>query len=142
MGVNPLWRDLVKMKIKNNTFNLKILCAALILLLILTSSMFSSARNLERISTINEFSATIWTTDVFGNPKIVFSPDEIVYIHGKGFLGNFIVDVDITKPDSSVESDTTIRNFIGQFEYEYNLNDILGVYNIYASDGTNSATRR
>jgi uncharacterized repeat protein (TIGR01451 family) len=84
--------------------------------------------------------ATIWTTDIDGNPKTDFTPGEIVYIHGSGFLGNHNVNIDITRPDSSIDSRSTMTDSTGSFVYEYDLNGILGTYDVFASDGTNSAT--
>jgi len=46
----------------------------------------------------------LWTTDAYGNPKLDFSPGSIVYIHGTGFDANVLIDIDITRPDSAIES--------------------------------------
>ncbi|UCB58001.1 MAG: hypothetical protein JSV67_05170, partial [Thermoplasmatales archaeon] len=85
-------------------------------------------------------SATICTTDINGNPKTDFKPGEIVYIHGSGFLGNHNVNIDITRPDNSVDSGFTTTDSGGNFVYEYDLDGIIGTYNVLAYDGINSAT--
>jgi len=83
---------------------------------------------------------TIWTTDIDGNLKSDFAPGEIVYIHGSGFLTNHNVDIDITRPDSSVDSGSTMTDSTGRFVYEYDLDGIYGLYTIDATDGIVSAT--
>jgi len=81
---------------------------------------------------------SIWTTDIEGNPKYDFAPGDIVYIHGEEFLAEHNVDVDVTRPDTAVESGSTTSEADGTFVYEYDLNGIAGEYTVDATDGTNS----
>ena len=41
--------------------------------------------------------ASIWTTDINGNLKIDFSPEEIVYVHGQGFGSISFITIDIIR---------------------------------------------
>ena len=100
----------------------------------------SSGRILSVMPTEAGYSASIWTTDEYGNPKTDFAPGDIVYIHGTGFLSWRNVDIDITRPNCVVDSGSTMTDSAGSFVYEYDLNGILGLYIIVATDGTNLAT--
>jgi len=83
--------------------------------------------------------ATLETTDVLGNLKTDFAPEELVYIHGYGFNTFSPVQVDVTRPDSVVDSGITISNSSGGFLFVYQLDGIVGDYLIEATDGINSA---
>ena len=83
--------------------------------------------------------ASIWTTDIDGNLKIDFSPEEIVYVHGSGFANIAFITVDITRPDSVIDHGVTITDSSGNFVYEYLLDGIDGTYLVHANDGINSA---
>jgi len=85
------------------------------------------------------FAATLETTDVFGNLKTDFSPEELVYIHGEGFNAFSPIQVDVTRPNSVVDSGVTISNSSGGFLFVYQLDGIVGDYLIEATDGINSA---
>ena len=85
-------------------------------------------------------SATIWTTDVYGNLKIDFAPGEIVYIHGSYFLGNHNVDISVTRPDGTIETGSALTDDSGKFVYDYQLDGIEGTYTVDATDGTNMAS--
>ena len=70
--------------------------AALIMVLTAMSTMvtfFAAPVGAEEVITAN-----VWTTDEFGAPKDDFSPGEVVYIHGKGFLGDTDVSITLTRP--------------------------------------------
>jgi len=88
---------------------------------------------------VNASTATIWTTDIFGNPKADFSPEEIVYIHGSNFLANKNVNVSVSRPDGIDDKGSILTDSIGSFVYNYQLDGIEGLYNIFATDGTNIA---
>jgi uncharacterized repeat protein (TIGR01451 family) len=111
--------------------------AAIAPLLHFTTS--SSGRILSVMSTEAGYSASIWTTDEYGNPKTDFAPGDIVYIHGTGFLSWCNVDIDITRPNCVVDSGSTMTNLFGSLVYEYDLDGILGFYFVVASDGINLA---
>jgi hypothetical protein len=107
----------------------------LIFLVLLISTFFI----FNFIPTFAESSASIWTTDVYGNPKTDFAPEETVYIHGSNFLANNNVDVSITRPDGTIDSGNSFSDEIGSFVYNYQLDGIEGLYNVFATDGTNTA---
>ena len=86
-----------------------------------------------------ESSATIWTTDVNENQKTDFAPYTKVYIHGSNFLENHKIDVSITRPDNVVEEGFTFSDYYGSFVYDYQLDGIEGLYNVLATDKTNTA---
>jgi hypothetical protein len=137
-----------KFFLKNNSIMYKffyILIASIIILssysiVLLSLTKPGSARDLEKISSVTGYSATIWTTDIYGNLKTYYSYGEIVYIHGNGFLENHNVDVDVARPDNSIESGFIITDSFKYFLYEYDLKNISGTYSIMASDGINTAT--
>ena len=78
--------------------------------------------------------AEIYTSDVFGGKKIDFSPDEVVYIYGEGFMENEIVITKIIRPDLSIEIGFSITNKFGEFTYSYELDGITGIYKVISSD--------
>ncbi|MHA2089921.1 MAG: SdrD B-like domain-containing protein, partial [Candidatus Kariarchaeaceae archaeon] len=80
-----------------------------------------------------ETGALIWTD------KADYTPGEIVTIFGLGFDADTSIDVNVTRPNSEIESGTTISNSTGHFVYLYDLNGIKGLYNVSATDGTNTA---
>jgi hypothetical protein len=91
----------------------------------------------------------LWTTDIHGNLVNDFKPGDMVYIHGSNFIPETHVELNITRPDNSVEiapggrytSDSLpITNQNGDFHfYEYDLNGIEGEYLIQATDNLNYA---
>jgi len=81
--------------------------------------------------------ATLWTTDVYGNLKTDFAPEQIVYIHGSYFLTNHNVDISVTRPNGVIDVDSTLTDSSGSFVYNYQLDGIEGLYYIFATDGTN-----
>ena len=99
----------------------------------------------------NESVTILWTTDSSGTDKTDFEPGDIVYIHGTGFNPTSRIDISVTRPDFVQEScnvDFCNIRFLnglqtsgaeGEFVYQYDLNGIVGEYNVLASDGTNSA---
>ena len=91
------------------------------------------------LPTAAEISTTIWTTDVYGNPKTDFAPEETVYIHGSNFLANNNVDVSITRPDGTIDLGNSFSDEFGNFNYDYILDGITGTYYVTATDGTNTA---
>mgnify|MGYP001597273262 CR=1 FL=1 len=82
---------------------------------------------------------TIWTTDIYGNLKTDFVPEETVYIHGSNFLTNNDVDISITRPDTIINTGSTLTDDSGSFVYNYQLDGINGTYYVTATDGTNTA---
>lgn len=81
----------------------------------------------------------IWTTDEYGVLKADFAPEEIVYIHGSNFLTNNNVDVSVARPDGTIDSGNSYSDETGSFVYNYQLDGIEGLYNVFATDGTNTA---
>jgi hypothetical protein len=89
----------------------------------------------------NGSEALIWTTDVDGNNKTDFCPEEIVYIHGTGFNPEDDFTIEITRPDGEIKTSINIVREDGTFVYEYDLNGITGEYTVVATDRSgNSAT--
>ena len=89
---------------------------------------------------INIASASqIVTQDIFGNSKIDFSPEEVVFIKGTGFSDNSIVIIHIIRPNLVVDYALTVSDSQGRFIYAYLLDGISGDYYVYATDGVNSA---
>ncbi|MFH1770016.1 MAG: hypothetical protein ABH828_00490, partial [archaeon] len=99
--------------------------------------------------------ASIWTTDVAGNLKDDFAPEEDVYIQGEGFLPGEAIDISLLRPDESIpetcladDPDNCYWRYnglqtadaSGLFTYIYHLNGVLGLYSVTASDGTNEAS--
>ncbi|MHA2092882.1 MAG: DUF7507 domain-containing protein, partial [Candidatus Kariarchaeaceae archaeon] len=80
-----------------------------------------------------ESSAIIWTD------KADYSPGETVIVFGIGFLPDKTIEVNITRPNSDVDTGFTTSNSSGHFIYNYDLNGILGIYNVSATDGVNTA---
>jgi len=108
---------------------------SLILILLIISGFFLY----QTIIGFAESSATIWTTDVYGNPKTDFAPYTTVYIHGSNFLKHRKIDVSVTRPDSVVEKGFTFSDYFGSFVYEYQLSNIEGLYHVLAADKENTA---
>jgi hypothetical protein len=78
--------------------------------------------------------ASIWTD------KADYQPEEAVYISGEGFQGSATVSIRVTRPDSTIETGTTVTDSNGNFfDYQYNLDGIEGEYTVVASDRFNSA---
>src|SRR5438034_1169074 len=78
--------------------------------------------------------ATIWTD------KADYHPEEVVTIFGSGFAGDSAVSVSVTRPNGQVDSWTTTSNLTGDFETSYQLDGIVGVYVVDATDGVSTAT--
>ena len=83
--------------------------------------------------------ASIWTTDEYGNPQNDFPPDSDVYIHGAGFNPTSAITINITRPDTIVETFYDSSGSEGNFTYIYDLNGLEGEYTVNATDGSNSA---
>lgn len=90
----------------------------------------------------------IWTTDIYGNLKTDFAPEQTVYISGSGFSPNSIVNIQITRPNGVVDvcplagrcGDLPVTDFSGSFsKYPYVLDGITGTYIVDANDGTKFA---
>jgi|GEM_PF-4402011 len=84
--------------------------------------------------------ATIITTDLFGNPKTDYSPNEFVYISGSEFLPNSLIITKITRPDLTIDTIFSVSDSNRKFFAIYNLNGIKGNYNVISTDGRNTAT--
>ncbi|MHA2374634.1 MAG: DUF7507 domain-containing protein [Candidatus Thorarchaeota archaeon] len=78
--------------------------------------------------------ATIWTD------KADYMPGEIVTVFGSDFDPDVTITIDIVRPDDSVDTGTSISNSSGEFVYYYDLNGIEGLYDVVATDGTNTAS--
>ncbi|MHA2278764.1 MAG: SdrD B-like domain-containing protein, partial [Candidatus Kariarchaeaceae archaeon] len=78
-------------------------------------------------------SAAIWTD------KADYNPGEIVTVFGSGFNADSNIEVNITRPNEDVDTGFTTSNSTGDFIYYYDLNGILGEYNVTATDGVNYA---
>jgi len=91
-------------------------------------------------TTASEVLPAIWTADPNGENKTDFSPEEMVYIEGEGFLADTLVTISVTRPNGVVDTGTETTDPYGTFEYEYALDGITGTYDIFATDGTNIAT--
>jgi hypothetical protein len=78
--------------------------------------------------------ATIWTD------KADYTPGETVVISGAGFLSSASVSIELTRPDSAVDSWTVTSDGEGGFTTTYDLNGIEGTYTVLATDGINTAT--
>jgi uncharacterized repeat protein (TIGR01451 family) len=136
-------------KLKNDAGEYKNKKITLITIIISLIMIISSISSMATVIDSNEsyvyhninstFLTSIWTTDAYGNPKNDFSPGDLVYVHGIGFIENHNVDVSIIRPDSSVDTGSVISNSEGGFVYIYDLNGILGLYIVIADDGINSA---
>ncbi|MFW9981376.1 MAG: SdrD B-like domain-containing protein, partial [Candidatus Thorarchaeota archaeon] len=77
--------------------------------------------------------AVIWTD------RSDYLPGEIVPIYGSGFLPDSTIEVNVTRPDSSIDSDTAMSDETGYFVYDYDLDGIYGLYNVSATDGVVTA---
>lgn len=132
--------------LKRNSNNIKKFGAGFLALLMILVSMSTIMFFVASISA-DAPNTSIWTTDVDGNPQDNFSPGDIVYIHGTGFTIGDNVEISITRPDGSVDvapggrfpESLPVVDENTNFSYEYDLDGILGIYSIYASDGTNYA---
>ena len=79
--------------------------------------------------------ARIWTD------KPDYSPGETVIINGTGFLASNTIYINVTRPNSSVNSgDNTTSDAEGNFTTTYLLDGITGTYTVTVTDGTNTAT--
>jgi len=77
--------------------------------------------------------ATIWTD------KADYEFWETVTIFGSGFNPNANINLAITRPDSVVDTGSTMSNASGNFVFYYLLNGLIGTYTVTATDGVNSA---
>jgi hypothetical protein len=90
------------------------------------------------VGVISAQSASIWTTDVFGNSQYDFPPFTTVYIHGSEFLPDSGIGVYVTNPYMITDYGSSTSDQHGTFIYEYELIDgIEGLYTVSATDGTN-----
>jgi hypothetical protein len=159
-------------KENRNKFYATFLAMVLVLTTVATTSLVASSvdEGTESIVTTNSNSdlessaptipsaplstATIWTTDEYGNPKFDFAPGDLVYIQGTGFNTDTDVELNITRPDGwleeapdSVPVDRFPSDVLphtdsnGDFsDYIYDLDGVLGEYLIQTTDGVNYAT--
>lgn len=72
--------------------------------------------------------------------KTDYTPNSTVIITGTGFLPSTSINLTIVNPDSSIFSANPTTDVSGTFVYNYTLDDLNGIYYVYASDGTNSAS--
>ncbi|MHA2312260.1 MAG: SdrD B-like domain-containing protein, partial [Candidatus Thorarchaeota archaeon] len=97
-----------------------------------TIDMASSAEIVNNTYTASE--AVIWTD------KPDYEPGEIVTIFGSGFNPDSSIEVNVTRPDDTIDTEYTTSNDSGAFVCYYDLDGILGIYDVIASDGVNIAT--
>jgi hypothetical protein len=83
--------------------------------------------------------AQLWTTDEYNNIKTDFSPGDFVYIHGSGFLASHDVELTIIHPVFGPSLKHITTNSTGEFMHVYDVYLVVGTYEVYATDGTNSA---
>ncbi|MHA2204311.1 MAG: DUF7507 domain-containing protein, partial [Candidatus Thorarchaeota archaeon] len=77
--------------------------------------------------------ASVWTD------KPDYLPGEIVTISGSEFLTDSSIEINVTRPDATVDTGSTTSDATGSFVYYYDLNGIMGLYNVTATDGVNIA---
>lgn len=82
----------------------------------------------------------VYATAVVWTDKADYQPWETVTIYGSGFNPNTNIDIDITRPDSVVDTGSAMSGGSGNFLYYYVLNGMFGTYTVIATDGVNSAT--
>jgi len=82
----------------------------------------------------------VYATAVVWTDKADYAPWETVTIYGSGFNPNTNIDIAITKPDSVVDTGSTMSDAFGSFIYYYIMNGIVGTYTVTATDGTNTAS--
>lgn len=85
-------------------------------------------------------SCDVYATAVVWTDKPDYAPWEAVTIYGSGFNPNTNIDIAITRPDSIVDTGSTMSDTFGGFTYYYVMNGIAGTYTVAATDGVNSAT--
>ncbi len=83
--------------------------------------------------------ANILLTDEKGNVKTDFLLGEIVYVKGTGFESESLVNIDVTRPDYSFDSELEITDKDGNFNYKYKVESNNGRYYVYATDDKVSA---
>ncbi|MFX1578425.1 MAG: hypothetical protein ACFFBJ_02175, partial [Promethearchaeota archaeon] len=76
---------------------------------------------------------SIWTD------KEDYRPEEIVSIFGSGFTSDSTIEINITRPDSEVDTYSAESDASGDFIFYYDLNGITGLYNVTATDGVSWA---
>ena len=98
---------------------------------------------------VEALAPVLWTTNEAGEPWYDFHPDTVVYIHGSGFEPNKKYDIPVIRPDGTIlkgsrahrpsypngpskpEWDSIRADDDGNFVYEYDLDGILGLYDVY-----------
>jgi len=94
----------------------------------------NSVRSFEIVDNMYTASeAVIWTD------KPDYLPGEIVTIFGSGFLADSTIEINVTRPDATIDKDVAPTNGTGCFEYYYDLDGIIGQYNVTATDGISVA---
>jgi uncharacterized repeat protein (TIGR01451 family) len=108
-----------------------------------TTNIFGSSASSQQdnppISTRLAMAADESSTAVIWTDKADYNPGEIVAVFGTGFNADSNIEVNITRPNADVDTGYTTSNSTGDFIYYYDLNGILGQYNITATDGVNYA---
>jgi hypothetical protein len=131
-------RDRQNNFLKNKNSSTKVVSLGIAVLMLLTAlPIFVTQISSTSVPPLTR--ADVWTTDGYGNQKTVFSPGDIVYIRGTGFLINRIIRMEITRPDNSKYIGSALTNSQGSFVYTYRLNQIVGTYTFIASDAINTA---
>ena len=85
-------------------------------------------------------SCDVYATAVVWTDKSDYAPWETVTIYGSGFNPNTNIDIAIIRPDSVVDTGSTMSDAFRGFTYYYVMNGIVGTYTFTATDGVNSAT--
>jgi hypothetical protein len=96
------------------------------MLMLLTASIATSVKA--------EGTAQIWTD------KADYTPEETVTIFGSGFVANATITGTVTRPNGMADSWTATSDVAGNFVATYQLDGIVGIYTVTATDGINMAT--
>ncbi len=67
--------------------------------------------------------------------QLDYAPTSIVYMGGSGFAPSTALTVRVTRPDLATESGPVTTASDGSFQYEYDLNGIVGLYTIDVMSG-------
>ena len=135
----------MKLKHQNKSFLTRattVFSRAMLIYVLLIVVLMPMAQN------VSAEGGAIVTTD-----KADYAPEETVLISGSGFNPSTALTIEIKRPDGAVESCSSVDNCHSRFNgpavtdsngafsgYTYDLDGILGLYNLTVSDGTNTAT--
>lgn len=83
--------------------------------------------------------ASIWTTDIDGNNQYDYSPYEVVYIKGAGFVPSSSIDLAVLRPDGITDYGSSTSDAFGNLQTYYDMTLMVGNYTVTAFDGVNYA---